>query len=129
MNKLLSLLYIVTILSASELQWSNDYNQTLQKAQKEHKKVLLMYHASWCPECGYMKKVVFKDPKLQAYMQKNYALVAYDITKDKARLPKQFTFLGVPTFFFVSPEGKLITKFEGSADADKFLEKIKGINQ
>ncbi len=127
MRKILILLSIVTILSAGTLKWSNDYNTTLSKAKQTGKPVLMMYHASWCPECNYMKEVVFKDPKLQTYMQKHFQLLAFDITKDKKSLPSQYKFLGVPTFFFISPEGKLITKFEGSGEAAEFLEKIKGI--
>ncbi len=129
MKKLLSLLSIVTILSAQDLTWSNDYNNTITTAKKEHKIVLMMYHASWCPECGYMKKVIFKDPKLQQYMQKHFELLAFDISTDKAKLPQGYSFIGVPTFFFISPEGKLITKFEGSSDADTFLKKLQDIAQ
>jgi len=127
MKKLLSLLFIVTVLYSEELHWSHDFNQTIKAAKAEHKTILMMYHASWCPECGYMNEVVFKDPKLQKYMQSHYKLVAFDITKDKKRLPSGFTFIGVPTFFFISPEGKLISKFEGSGEAPEFLQKIKGI--
>ena len=129
MKKLLSLLSIVTILSAQELTWKQDYNSTIKMAKKEHKIVLMMYHASWCPECGYMKKVIFKDPKLQQYMQKHFELLAFDISKDKEKLPQGYSFIGVPTFFFISPEGKMITKFEGSSDADTFLKKLQDIAQ
>ena len=127
MSKLLSMLSMVTILSAGELHWSNDYNQTIKEAQKEHKDVLMMYHASWCPECSYMKEVVFKDPRLSAYMESHYKLLAFDITKDKKRLPKGYSFVGVPTFFFIAPDGKQIAQFEGSGDAPEFLKKLQSI--
>jgi thiol:disulfide interchange protein len=129
MNKILSLLSIAFILSAHSLEWSKEFNKTMKEAKQEHKPILMMYHASWCPECGYMKEVVFKDPQLKAYMKQHFKLLAFDITKDKNRLPAGFKFVGVPTFFFISPDGKLITKFEGSGEANEFLEKIKGIKQ
>ena len=129
MSKLLSLLSIVTILYSGELEWSNDYNQTLKEAKKEHKTVLMMYHASWCPECSYMKEVVFKDPKLSAYMQSHYKLLAYDITKDKKRLPKGYSFIGVPTFFFITSDGKKLTQFEGSGEASEFLKQLQSIEK
>ncbi len=129
MSKLLSLLSIVTILSGGELHWSNDYNQSLKEAKNEHKTVLMMYHASWCPECSYMKEVVFQDAKLNAFMQSHYKLLAYDITKDKKHLPKGYSFIGVPTFFFINSDGKLITQFEGSGDAQEFLKKLRSIEK
>ncbi len=125
MKKILSLLSIVTILYSGTLQWSHDYNKILRIAQKEMKPVLMMYHAQWCPECAYMKEVIFKDPKLSEYMYSHYELVALDISKDK--LPKGFSYKGVPTFFIISPKGKLEGKIEGASSASVFLEKLKAI--
>jgi len=129
MNKILNLIFIISVLSAEPLQWSDDYNKTIAEAKKEHKTILMMYQASWCPECGYMKEVVFKDPVLSQYMQKHFKLLTFDITKDKSKLPNGYKYLGVPTFFFISPDGKLITKFEGSGNAKEFLSKIKEVQQ
>ena len=60
--KLLILVIACTIaLLASELQFEHNFNKALQKAKKQNKEVMMMYSATWCPECNYMKEVVFKD--------------------------------------------------------------------
>ncbi len=125
MKKILSLLSIVTILYAASLQWSHEYSQTLKNAQKEAKPVLMMYHAEWCPECAYMKEVIFKDPKLSGYLQSHYKLLSLDISKDK--LPEGYSYKGVPTFFIISPEGKLKGKIEGASGAAAFMDKLKAV--
>ncbi len=125
MKSVLSLLSIVAILYAGALEWSHNYEKSLKKARSLHKPVLMMYHAEWCPECGYMKEVIFKDPKLSEYMQNRFELLALDISKDK--LPQGYRYRGVPTFFVISPEKKLLGKIEGASSAEEFLKKLKAI--
>ena len=125
MKKTLSLLSIVTVLYAASLQWSHDYAKTLKNAQKEAKPVLMMYHAEWCPECAYMKEVIFKDPKLSKYLQSHYKLLSFDISKDK--LPKGYSYKGVPTFYIITLDGKLKGKIEGASNAAAFMEKLEKI--
>ncbi len=125
MKKLFVLSALSTLLSAAGITWSHDFNTTLSRAQKEHKPILMMYYATWCPECNYMEEVVLKDPKLQRYISRRFLPLSLDISKDP--LPKRFTYKGVPTFFVISPRQKELGKFEGSAAADEFIQKLKGI--
>ncbi|HHD77235.1 MAG TPA: thioredoxin family protein [Campylobacteraceae bacterium] len=125
MKKILSMLSIVTFLYAGALDWEHNYEKALQIAQSKSKPLLMMYHARWCPECAYMKEVIFKDPKLSEYMQSHYILVDMNLSKEKP--PKGFSYKGVPTFFIISPEGKLTGKIEGAASAHDFLERLKTI--
>ncbi len=124
MKKILILFLTVKVLFAAAPEWSSDYNQTLEKAKKEAKPVLMMYHASWCPECAYMKEVIFKDPSLSEYMKSHFELVAFDIQKDKQKLPAGYTYKGVPTFYIISPDKKLLGKIEGASSAKEFMNKL-----
>ncbi len=125
MKKILSIIFIVSVLSAGQLHWSRNYEKAVALAQKDAKPVLMMYHASWCPECSYMKEVIFKDPKLSAYMQSHFELVALDISKDK--LPKGYSYKGVPTFYIISPDKRLLKKIEGASSAQAFLQKLESV--
>ena len=127
MKYILIFLTTSVFLFSDTLQWSSDYNQTFYSAKQEAKPVLMMYHASWCPECAYMKEVIFKDPKLSAYMKKHYKLLAFDIQKDKKRLPKGYTYKGVPTFYVISRQQKLLGKIEGATKAKSFLQRLESI--
>ena len=59
MRYLLILSALSIVLFAGEIQFEHDFNKALQKAKSEHKEVMMMYSATWCPECNYMKEVVF----------------------------------------------------------------------
>ncbi len=125
MKKVLSIIFIVSVLSAGQLQWSGNYEKAIALAKKDAKPVLMMYHASWCPECSYMKEVIFKDPKLSDYMQSHFELLAFDISKDK--LPQGYDYKGVPTFYIISPDKKLLKKIEGASSAQEFLKKLESV--
>ena len=125
MKKFILFFSLAALLWSGELTWSHDYNQTLSLSKKEKKPILMIYFATWCPECNYMEEVVFKDPKLQEYIRTHFLPLSLDISKDP--LPPKFIYKGVPTFFVISPDNKEIGKFEGSAAAIEFIEKLKRI--
>ncbi len=113
-------------LYAKELFWHHDFATTIALAQAEQKPVLMMYSANWCPECSYMKEIVFEEPKVYSFVKKHFKLLLLDVQKDT--LPKSFSFKGIPTFFIIDPfTNKEIKKVEGGTKATVFLQKLKSI--
>ncbi len=111
---------------AKELFWHHNYDQTITLAMENQKSVLMMYTAPWCPECSYMKEIVFENPKVKSYIKNHFELILLNIQKDK--LPNRFSYKGIPTFFIINPlTMKLTKKIEGGTKATVFLEKIKKI--
>lgn len=112
-------------LFGQDLEYEHDFKQALQKAKHQNKEVMMMYSAVWCPECNYMKEVVFKDKDVANYMQKHFVVVTLDIQKDK--LPKGFDYDGIPVFFFIDKNAKQKDKIIGGNKARKFLKKLKAV--
>ena len=102
----------------------HDYNAAIKEAKKIHKPIFLMFSTKTCPECNYMKQVVFKDKRVSDYIHKNFLPVMLDIKTDK--IPKDLKFIGIPTFFVISENGKNLGKLVGAMPADKFLNAFKG---
>jgi len=113
------------LLFANEIQFEHDFNQALQKAKSQNKEVMMMYSAPWCPECDYMKEVVFKDQEVKQYIQKHFIVLSLDIQKD--RLPEGFDYMGIPTFFIIDQNGKEKNRIVGGNKADKFLKSLKAL--
>ena len=120
---------IISILSivlfAGEIQFEHDLTKALQKAKSQHKEVMMMYSATYCPECNYMKEVVFKNREVAAYIQKHFIVLSLDIQKDK--LPDGFDFIGIPTFFFIDENATEKNRIVGGDKADKFLKSLKAL--
>jgi len=123
MKSLLFFIVCILALHANELQYENNFDTAIAKANKQQKKVMMIYSAVWCPECNYMKDVVFKDEKVLKYIQKHYVVLALDIQKDT--LPKGFDYIGIPTFFFIDKNAK--NKIIGGSKANIFLQKLKAL--
>ena len=112
-------------LIASELHFEHDFNTALQKAKNQNKEVMMMYSAPWCPECNYMKEVVFKNKEVAEYIQKHFIVLNLDVQKDT--LPAGFNFPGIPAFFFLDGNAKEKNKIIGGDKADKFLKSLKAL--
>jgi thiol:disulfide interchange protein len=112
-------------LIAGELQFEHDFKTALQQAKTQNKDVMMIYSAAWCPECDYMKEVVFKDREVIEYIQKHFVVLSLDIQKDA--LPDGFEFPGIPTFFFIDENAHEKNRIVGGDKADRFLKKLKAL--
>jgi thiol:disulfide interchange protein len=120
----LMILFVISLI-ASELKIEHNFTTAIQKAKKQNKEVMMIYSAVWCPECEYMKEIVLKDKEIVNYIQKRYIVLILDIQKDK--LPEQYKYIGIPTFFFIDKNEKETNKIIGGDKASKFLKKLKDL--
>jgi thioredoxin-related protein len=125
MRYIVSIALLCSFLVANQLNFETNYLNALKKAKQQNKKVMMIYSAKWCPECEYMKDVVFKEDKVFDYIQKYFIVLSLDIDKDK--LPEGFNYVGIPTFFFIDKNAKEIDRIVGGDKADKFLNSLKEI--
>ncbi|RRS30173.1 MAG: hypothetical protein P794_08125 [Epsilonproteobacteria bacterium (ex Lamellibrachia satsuma)] len=123
MRYLIIMITLGIALIAGELHFEHDFHKALQKAKSQNKEVMMMYSATWCPECNYMKEVVFKNKEVADYIQKHFIVLSLDIQKDT--LPKGFDYIGIPTFFFIGEDAKEKNKIIGGDKPDKFLKSLK----
>ena len=70
-----------------------------------------------------MKQVVFPQKKVTSFLSSHFIPVVLDIQSDK--LPKDFGYIGVPTFYIISQNGKKIGMVLGGSGAKRFVEKLK----
>ncbi len=125
MKSLLLFIICTLALFANGLQYEHNLDKAIEEADKQHKEVMMMYSAVWCPECNYMKDVVFKDEEVLKYIQKHYVVLALDVQKDT--LPKGFNYIGIPTFFFLDKNAKEKNEIIGGSKANIFLQKLKAL--
>lgn len=125
MRYLIVILVLGLSLIAGEIQFEHDFKTALQKAKAQNKEVMMIYSATWCPECDYMKEVVFKDRKVIDYIQKHFVVLSLDIQKDT--LPDGFDFPGIPVFFFIDENANEKNRIVGGDKADKFLKNLKAL--
>jgi thioredoxin-related protein len=124
--KLIVLIAIsIAIVFANEIHFEHDMDKAIQKAKEQNKTVMMLYSSPTCPECNYMKHVVFNKKEVNDYIREHFIVLSFTIHKDK--LPKGFEYIGIPTFFFLDKSAKEKYKIIGGSKAEVFLQRLKGI--
>ncbi len=114
------------------------FEEILQLAQKNKKKVVINVYADWCGWCKKMERETFPDGKVQDELKKNYYFyrlngessetIQYDGQKfTKAQFAKAFGIRGFPSTIFLNHDSKPITVVPGYIDAKTFANILKYI--
>lgn len=127
--------------------WSNDYKKAQEEAKSSHKPVLLNFTGSdWCGYCIMLDRAVLSKPEFKDYASKNLVLVeidfpnrggarykaqSIDVKKQNAELAEKYDVNGFPTLVLLSPEGKMLWRFEGyySSGVAAFLAELDKVHK
>ena len=116
MKKLLLILVAFSSISlfAQELSWETDMSKAAERAEKEHKVIMLFFTGSdWCGWCIRLQNEVFKQADFKSWAQEKVVLVeldfprntpqSEDIKNQNVTLSQMFEVKGYPTVWFVKP--------------------------
>ena len=125
MKKLFLLLLFISTALFADLNWADDYESALEQAKEEKKIVMVMFTLTECHVCKVMKKSVYTDPEVMAYVEKYFVPVELNLDiADK----EGFAVFGTPTFYFLTSEGKQIGDMKvGGSTLDGFKKKLKEV--
>ncbi|KAF2506700.1 thioredoxin fold domain-containing protein [Flavobacterium zhairuonense] len=128
------LLYIIILFLS--LQTVNSQNQfvpndtpyktALEKAKTEGKPLFIMLYADWCPHCNQMKKEVFSNPDVMAFLNENYVCIWKNIEKDEGiALKDKYKTKSLPTFLFLDSNETLLYALKGEMKTPEFMTEVK----
>jgi thioredoxin-related protein len=88
--RLLSIILTALLLNSS-LVWENDLEVAKQKAQDQHKHILVSFSGSdWCIPCIKMEKEIFESADFNSFAEANLVLVKADFPRlKKNKLSKE----------------------------------------
>ena len=104
----------VQIFAQKRITWHTDFNEALELALNEDKKVMLFFTGSdWCGWCIKLQNEVFKTPDFEKWSD-DLVLVELDFPRRTPQDPKlkgqnrqlqaMFKVRGYPSVYFVQPE-------------------------
>ena len=117
---------ILTILFISAL-FSSKYENTLIKAKKEHKIIIIMLEKKNCHFCKKMEDEVFTDKNVSKILDKNFILLKLDVNRDE--LPLELKKGMTPTFAFVKESGVMFSLIRGAWKRDDFISLLRYIKK
>jgi thioredoxin-related protein len=121
--------------------WETDFDQAKQKAQQEHKYILLNFSGSdWCGPCIKLHSEIFESAGFKKFADSNLVLINADfprlkknqLSKDQQKkndkLADKYNPQGsFPYTVLLNPEGKIIKSWDGfpNKTAEQFTGQIK----
>ena len=118
-------MFLLSTLLFADLNWAEDYDSALSQAQKEHKKVIVMFSISGCHVCKMMRDDVYSDPEVMAYVEKYFVPVELNLDFDDR---EGFEVFGTPTFYFLDSNAKQIGDVKiGGSNKMGFMKKLRAI--
>lgn len=101
--------------------------EAMEKAAAESKLVLIECHTKSCGPCRMMKKNIFPQEKVGAYINSNFISIIKDVEEDEgAEIAQKYNVGIYPTYLIVNAEGNCVGQVVGAdKNADSFIQKIK----
>ena len=107
------------------LDWIDTYKAGMAKALQEKKLVMVILTKEGCPACEYMEDIVFEEDALTDEINKDFVSIHFDVNNDY--VPQNLRYIGTPTLYFLTEEGKKIERLDGGANVKDFLELIRDV--
>ena len=114
------LLYWFTIRPhASSIEWLSDLPSAVARAQQTHHPILLAFQIPSCSACEWMSREVFPRKDVGRVLS-GWVTVQVD-TEANAALAQRFGVSAFPTFIALSPEGRVLRRYEGLMTPEEFI--------
>ncbi|UCM99341.1 thioredoxin fold domain-containing protein [Sulfurimonas sp. SWIR-19] len=120
--------FIFLVLLSSLSLWGlefHTYEEALKIQKKNNKIIMIDVIRSDCQYCIKMKKEVFDNPEMSAWIEERFIPVELNLDFDELPLGLHVYF--TPTFFFVDKNQKIIKKIPGSWNIQDFKDLTKNI--
>lgn len=102
------------------IAWEN-MTEGLARAKAEGKPVFLYFHADWCTFCVKLKKTTFKDKHVLKLLAKDFVSISIDTDKQRD-LAVKWRVTGLPTMWFLKPDGSEIDRIPGFVNAKNMVK-------
>jgi uncharacterized protein YyaL (SSP411 family) len=96
----------------AKIDWQPWSDSIFEKAQKEHRFVLLDLGAVWCHWCHVMEDITYRDPKVIALIKQRYIAVRVD-QDARPDLSNRYEDYGWPATVVFNSDGSEIVKRQG----------------
>lgn len=81
---LLSVFFLLTTFFASAQDWETDLKEAKETAQKDHRKIILVFEGSdWCAPCIKLEKNIWSTDEFEDYADDHFVMLKADFPRRK----------------------------------------------
>lgn len=118
MKHLIILGFLGVLLFGADLNWSHDYKESLQKAQKSNKLVYVLITSDNCKWCRKFEETTLQIESIQKRLYGEFEVV--HISRDRHSVPQHFESSPVPRHYFTTAQGDILYSSLGHRQQECF---------
>jgi uncharacterized protein YyaL (SSP411 family) len=107
-----------------EINWRDDWDSTLELAQKENRRILLELYMDGCPHCMRLHNETHTDDQVAQEVNSKFIPVKLE-GRQHMDIVKKFNVTGAPTTLLFEPDGKEVNRFAGFYSPSEYLEQLR----
>lgn len=101
------------------------YQEALQTARTEGRKVFMDFYTDWCGPCKMMARDVFPQKQVGEYFNSKFVCIKVNAEKGEGvELAKRYKVNAYPTFIVIDPTEKELGRTVGGRVADAFVAEV-----
>ena len=109
-------------LFAAEINWIKDYTQSVERAEKTHKPIVMVLTSPYCKWCRHLDNTTFKNIDVIKGLNKNFVSLYVNVDVN-SNYPRELYRPSTPTIWFLDSHGiPMFKPVQGAIDAKNFLE-------
>ena len=118
MKYIVTMILLAVTLTATELQWLDNYNTAMQKAKQENKLIYIFISSSTCGWCDKFEKTTLQDENVKKRLNKEF--VSVHLVREFDTVPQKFATSPVPRHYFTDAKGNILYNSLGYRKVDIF---------
>ena len=118
---------LIGSLFGASLDWPSDYDEVMQEAKAQNKRVYIFVSSISCGWCKKFANTTLQDKKVLDALKKDYLLL--HIVKEMDDLPQKYHARGVPRHYFLDAQGNIVYTFLGYYKSKTFLEYLSELDE
>lgn len=141
MKKLFLLAFLLPLLAVAQdkgmhFEHGSSWADVQAKAKAENKYIFVDCFTTWCGPCKFMSANIFPQEKVGSFMNEKFINVKVQMDQtDKdneevkswyaaaKQIEKDYAIRAYPTFLVFAPDGHIVDRQVGGAEADQFIER------
>jgi protein disulfide-isomerase len=108
------------------IRWQVDLETAKRLAAQTNRMVLIHFWADWCLPCRQMEKAVFARPEVAAAMESRFIPVKLN-ADHFPHTRQQYGVTVLPSDVIIAPDGQVVGKIVGGADASRYVAQLSQI--
>jgi thioredoxin-related protein len=128
MNKIIFVLLLsVFSLFGADVKWEKGLSSAVQRADKEHKPLMVLVTKNGCRWCDIFKQKTLTNSKIVAILNRDF--VVYEGVVDEGSVPPSLMTQGTPATWFIKGKTPMFEPIMGAAESGDFLEALDVVKQ